>query len=170
MAVGQVRLAMTAQTKTRTLQPWRLSGYHPGMSLLRTLLFIVPFCIADAQSPQARIKAVLTEQTAAWNSSDLTKFAATYAPACTLVGKSISHVTRAQVLKHYRETYPSPAKMGRLTFSDLQIDVLDPAHATAVARWNLDRDAASGGPVGGVFSLVLENRQGNWLIILDHTS
>ena len=140
------------------------------MTLLRLIALLLPLVCLNAQSPDAGVKAALTEQTAAWNKADLPRFAATYAGHCTLVGKTISQVTRAEVLAHYQEKYPSIAKMGHLTFANLQVSVLDDRHATAVANWHLDRDAVSGGPVGGVFSLVLQKENGVWMIILDHTS
>lgn len=124
----------------------------------------------NAQTPDTLIRAVLTEQTAAWNNNDLPRFTSTYAERCTLVGQDISTVTRAEVLAHYREKYPSRASMGHLTFSGLQVTMLDDRNAIAVGHWHLDRDSSAGGAVGGVFSLVLQNKNGAWLIILDHTS
>jgi uncharacterized protein (TIGR02246 family) len=140
------------------------------MKLLVLLMLWTPVCRLQAQSPEAEIKAVLQVQTNAWNRADLSAFAATYAPECTLVGNSISHSSRSDVLAHYLEKYPTPARMGHLTFTELQVTPLDRRHALAIGRWRLERNAASGGPVGGVFSLVLENQQGRWLILLDHTS
>lgn len=140
------------------------------MKLFLLLTFIFPLFGLDAQSPDAQIKQALAEQTTAWNKADLPSFAATYAESCTLVGNTISEVTRADVLAHYRAKYPTPARMGHLTFSDLRIVSLDDHHAIAVARWHLDRDSTSGGSAGGVFSLVLEKQGEKWLILLDHTS
>jgi uncharacterized protein (TIGR02246 family) len=140
------------------------------MKLLALLMLFVPLCGLQAQSPQEAIQAVLQAQTSAWNRADLPAFSATYATHCTLVGNSISETSRSGVLAHYREKYPTAARMGHLTFSELKVSPLDERHALAVGRWHLERDTASGGPVGGVFSLVLENQQGQWNIILDHTS
>jgi ketosteroid isomerase-like protein len=140
------------------------------MRLLRFLSILVPLACLVAQSPDSPISAALTEQTAAWNNADLPRFVATYAEHCTLVGKDITQVTRAEVLSHYRHNYPSAARMGHLTFSALQVTMLDERNAIAVGHWHLDRDSASGGPTGGVFSLVFQKEHGVWGIILDHTS
>lgn len=140
------------------------------MTFLRLLAILLPLFRLSAQTPDAPIKTALSEQTTAWNKADLPRFVATYAEHCTLVGTSISQVTRADVLAHYRDKYSSPAKMGHLTFSELKVSMLDDRHATAVAHWHLDRNTASGGPAGGTFSLFFEKQNGAWLIILDHTS
>jgi uncharacterized protein (TIGR02246 family) len=140
------------------------------MKLLCVLVLIVPLSRVEAQSSQEQVKAVLAEQTSAWNSANLVRFAATYADHCTLVGSGISEVSRDEVLAHYRKEYPTPQRMGHLTFSDMKVRLLDADHAVVVARWRLDRGVASGGVAQGVFSLVLEDQHGSWLIILDHTS
>lgn len=140
------------------------------MKLLVLLTLILPLFRVDGQSLDKEIRAVLEAQTIAWNRADLPAFTATYAPQCTLIGNSIAESSRSDVLAHYRSKYPSPARMGHLTFSDLRVTALDARHAVAVGRWHLDRNGASGGPVGGVFSLVLERQQSQWLILLDHTS
>ncbi|MCU1294574.1 MAG: hypothetical protein JWP08_3424 [Bryobacterales bacterium] len=136
----------------------------------RLLALLLPLACLNAQTPETLISAALVEQISAWNKADLPRFAATYAEHCTLVGKDITQVTRAQVLAHYTQNYPSPAKMGHLTFSRLNITMLDERNAIAVGHWHLDRDPASGGPVGGVFSLVFQKQNDAWVIILDHTS
>ena len=140
------------------------------MKLLCVLILIVPLSRVEAQSPQEQVKAVLAEQASAWNSANLVRFAATYAYRCTLLGSGISEVSRDEVLAHYRERYPTAQRMGHLTFSEMNVRMLDPGHAVVVPRWRLDRAAASGGVAQGVFSLVVENQHGSWLIILDHTS
>lgn len=140
------------------------------MKLLMLATLVVPLCLLQAQSQQEAIKAVLDAQTSAWNSADLPAFTATYAPHCTLVGSTIAESSRSEVLAHYKEKYPTRARMGHLTFTELQVNPLDTQHAVAVGRWHLDRSPSAGGPVGGVFSLVLEKQKDQWLILLDHTS
>ena len=52
----------------------------------------------------------------------------------------------------------------------MAVHQVDERVAIVAGHWHIDRDAASGGPVGGVFSLVFELLDGNWQIVLDHTS
>lgn len=139
------------------------------LAVLAWILFSGRFVVAAAPPEQA-IRTVLDEQVRAWNRGDVKSFASSYAAHCTLVGSTISDTTREQVVEHYRKKYPSPGAMGKLTFSALAIHLIDGQVATATGRWHLDRDGASGGPVGGVFSLVLELVDGAWQVKLDHTS
>ena len=148
--------------------------YHPqmrcvGVFILGCLLFSVPF-IATGSTPEAAIQKVLEQQVLAWNRGDLTEFVASYAGQCTLVGSTISETTRAQVLAHYQQKYPSSSTRGKLAFSGLTVHSLDARVATVTGNWHFDREASSGGPVGGVFSLVFESLNGHWEIVLDHTS
>jgi hypothetical protein len=113
---------------------------------------------------------ILEQQAAAWNRGDLKEFVASYAQHCTLIGATIRETTREQVLAHYREKYPSRGAMGKLMFSGIAVHAVDARVATATGHWRLERDVASGGPVGGVFSLVFEFVDGKWQIVMDHTS
>lgn len=121
-------------------------------------------------TPEDMIQHVLVQQVAAWNRGDLTQFVSSYATHCTLVGSSISATTREQVLAHYEQKYPSPGARGTLSFSGTILHPLDARVATVTGHWHVDRAAAYGGSIGGVFSLVFESIDGSWLIVLDHTS
>ena len=124
-----------------------------------------------AQTSEAKqtIEKVLTVQVQAWNRGDIPKFVTTYAEDCIFVGKQVLQ-GRSKLLARYQKTYPSPESMGRLTFQNLTVRQLDAQIATAIGEWHIDRPAASGGPIGGIFSLVLQLRNGAWQIVLDHTA
>ena len=124
----------------------------------------------DTKPVRTAIETMLNRQADAWNRGDLPEFVSYYAPLCTLIGTEITETTRSHVLAHYKEKYPSRAAMGKLTFSDISIHLLEKDVATVTAHWHLERDAKSGGPVGGVFSLVCQLSGGAWQIVLDHTS
>jgi uncharacterized protein (TIGR02246 family) len=136
--------------------------------LLAVGLMIAPL---DARIPgtEAAIENVLTTQVQAWNRGDIPKFVTTYAEDCIFVGKQMLQ-GRSKLLARYQKTYPSPESMGRLTFQNLTVHQLDEQVATAVGEWHIERPSASGGPIGGIFSLVLQLRGGTWQIVLDHTS
>ena len=121
-----------------------------------------------ADAPDA-IRNVLNVQLTAWNRGDVAQFVTTYSDDCTFVGKQILH-GRSSVLARYREAYPSPEAMGKLAFKNLDVRQLDRQFAIVTGEWHLERGATGGGPIGGVFSLVLQLRGGSWQIILDHSS
>jgi uncharacterized protein (TIGR02246 family) len=124
---------------------------------------------AQAPSVQTAIENVLKTQVQAWNRGDIQSFVSAYAEDCIFVGNHVLQ-GRAQLLARYQKTYPSPEAMGKLTFQNLAVHQLDQQIATAIGEWHIDRSATSGGPVGGIFSLVLQNREGTWQIVLDHTA
>jgi uncharacterized protein (TIGR02246 family) len=124
---------------------------------------------AQTSDESASIDKVLTAQVQAWNGGDIPKFVTTYAEDCIFVGKQVLQ-GRSKLLARYKKTYPSPESMGRLTFQNLTVRQLDEQVATAIGEWHIDRPAASGGRTGGIFSLVLQLRNGAWQIVLDHTA
>ncbi len=124
---------------------------------------------AQTQTAQAAIESVLTAQVEAWNRGDVATFVTTYAEDCTFVGKQMLQ-GRSSLLARYRNAYPSSADMGKLSFQNLKVRQLDHQIATAVGEWHIDRPAGAGGPVGGIFSLVLQLHGTSWQIVLDHTT
>jgi uncharacterized protein (TIGR02246 family) len=141
-----------------------------AMSLRLAIILVAAASLAaQTSTPQADIENVLTTQVQAWNRGDIPKFVSTYAEDCIFVGKQMLQ-GRSKLLARYQKTYPSPESMGRLTFQNLAVRPLDSQIATVIGEWHIDRSSASGGPVGGVFSLVLQLRRGAWQIVLDHTS
>lgn len=121
---------------------------------------------ADART---EISKELSIQLKAWNRGDIPAFVETYSVNCTFVGKQILR-GRSQLLARYRTLYPSPAAMGKLSFSNLDVEPLDEEIAITTGKWDLDRPTSAGGPVGGVFSLVWRIQDGRWRIVLDHTT
>ena len=116
------------------------------------------------------IVALLTTQTAAWNRGDVAGFMQGYWPSDSLVfiGKNGPTYGYQATLANYRKSYPSPAAMGQLDFSNLQVTPLAPGAAQVVGRWHLARPAA--GDLQGHFLLVLRKLSGQWVIVADHSS
>jgi ketosteroid isomerase-like protein len=150
--------------------------YHPCMH--KTRIFLLGFMLLSsmyrlrAEEDSAKtIKGILNQEAIDWNQADLVKFVAPYADQCVIMsGNQISETSRAQVLAHYQQKYPSHAAMGKLTFSELTVRPIGQESAFVTGRWHLDREKSAGGPVGGIFSLVFRKIEGRWQIVLDHTS
>jgi len=115
-------------------------------------------------------KVVLAQQTA-WNNGDLPGYAKGYknSPETLFVGKQILE-GYAQILADYKRTYPTPASMGTLTFSELKVHSLSESFAICTGRYRLERSKKKGGSVEGLFSLVMEETGQGWKIVLDHTT
>jgi len=138
-----------------------------GGLLAATILY--PLAAAD---PAAEIRLVLDQQQAAWNRGDARGFMEGYAAADSTTFVSSSGVLRghARVLARYLERYPTREKMGRLVFSELEIQPLCSDSASVIGRWNLERTPQAGGRAGGVFTLLFRRAPSGWKILLDHTS
>ena len=116
-----------------------------------------------------RIRAVLRAQEAAWNRSDIDGFMSGYARARSTIFVSEDKVMRGweTVRERYHKKYSDRAKMGVLTFSDLEITLLPPDSAVVLGRWKLQR--AKNRPHGR-FTLIFRRLPEGWRIVLDHTS
>jgi uncharacterized protein (TIGR02246 family) len=139
------------------------------MNLGAIILTILAFQSSAAADAPSAIRNVLNVQLQAWNRGDVAKFVTTYAEDCTFVGKQILH-GRSSVLARYQKAYPSPEAMGKLSFQNVDVHLLDNHFAIVTGEWHLDRVATAGGPIGGLFSLVLQLRGAAWQIVLDHSS
>jgi ketosteroid isomerase-like protein len=146
-----------------------------------------PLRTSEAENPESQIRTVLNAQVAAWNRGDIPEYMNGYWKSDKLVFVGSSGVTRGwqATLDRYIKHYPDRKTMGRLTFSDLEIIVLNPDAAFVLGKWHLQRGGRSGGlqagalssnsageppDIGGVFSLVLRKFPEGWRIIADHTS
>jgi len=116
------------------------------------------------------IRRVLDHQVAAWNRGDLEGFMKGYWPSNDLT--FFSDGTRLRgwqaTFRRYRRTYQEEGNdMGRLEFTDLQIERLGPQAAYVTGGFLL---ATSGGQRAGLFTLVFRRTNEGWRIVHDHTS
>jgi len=135
--------------------------------LILPLLFLTACSHQTAEAEQ--IRNLLDEQEAAWNRGDLTGYMQGYWQSDSLrfaAGGSITYGWQ-RTLERYQLAYGDRSKMGRLSFTLLEVRVIDKQNALVFGRWSLLR---SSDQPGGLFTLILKNIRGNWYIIADHTS
>ncbi|MGC2400674.1 MAG: nuclear transport factor 2 family protein [Acidobacteriaceae bacterium] len=122
-------------------------------------------------STQAAIQQLLHKQAEDWNRGDVNAFMTSYenSPATTFVGEKVEY-GYATILERYKRVYATPAAMGKLTFSNLAIRILDSNYAAATGNFHLDRTSAGGGNADGIFSLLFKKGHSGWKIILDHSN
>jgi ketosteroid isomerase-like protein len=115
------------------------------------------------------IRAVLDAQSEAWNRGDIEGYMAGYRRSDETVFISGDSLTRGwqTVLDRYKKKYDSREKMGRLTFSEVEITPIGSDAAVVIGRWHLQR--AKDEPQGR-FSLIFKKTKQGWRIVLDHTS
>src|SRR5215203_448120 len=96
-------------------------------NILLAMILILGAATALAQSKDEKIKAdirkVMDEQVAAWNKGDIEGFMKGYWKSEQLVFVSGDRVTKGwqPTLDGYKKSYNSRAKMGVLSFTDLEI-------------------------------------------------
>jgi len=128
-------------------------------------------CAASEQPPNsaAEIQSVLTTQQDAWNRGDIDAFMNGYARSASTVFVSEDEVGRGweTVRDRYRVKYSDRAKMGTLSFSEIEVTMLSSDAAVVLGRWKLKR--AKDEPHGR-FTLIFKRLPEGWLIVHDHTS
>ena len=124
---------------------------------------------AQTQNATAQIRSVLRAQQDAWNRGDIDRFMNGYARSPSTVFVSEDTVRRGweTVRERYLKKYSDRAKMGTLTFSDLDITLLSPDAAVVIGHWSLKR--ANDQPHGR-FTLIFKRLPEGWRIVHDHTS
>jgi ketosteroid isomerase-like protein len=131
-------------------------------------LLIICSCVLYAQDKQAVLK-VLDTQQAAWNRGDIEGFMQGYWKSDSLlfVGSSAPTYGWQATLNNYKKGYPDKAAMGRLSFNIMQVKLLDAENAFVLGAWHLKREKDA---PGGYFTLWFRKINGEWKIVVDHTS
>ena len=126
---------------------------------------------ANAQNDKSAlaIRKVMDEQAVAWNRGDIDEFMKGYWNSDKLVFVSGDRVTRGwqPTLDNYKRNYDSRAKMGALSFSDLEINILAKDAAVVLGSWSLAREKDN---PHGKFTLIFRKFKEGWRIVMDHTS
>ena len=140
--------------------------------MIRTLvsLLLLTF-ISMAQGEDAGLRKILDSQTAAWNRGDLVAFMQGYWHSPEVTFFSGDTITKGwePTLERYRNKYQSAGKqMGRLSFSDEKIQMLDSNAALVTARWHLQM--SDGKTLEGLTTLLCKRLPEGWRIVHDHSS
>lgn len=136
---------------------------------IATVLFILLSIVCKSQNPEQKIKAVLDSQVACWNRGDIDGFMNGYwnNDSMKFISKNGIRYGWQKTLEAYKKGYPDKAAMGQLKFGILNISCLSKNIYQVVGTWEVN---STKGELKGVFSLLFKKINGNWLIIVDHTS
>ena len=141
------------------------------LPIICCILMAAFVCAAPEQRPNSvtEIQSILTAQQDAWNRGDIDGFMNGYARSASTVFVSEEEVRRGweTVRDRYRIRYSDRAKMGALSFSDIEVTMLSPDAAVVLGRWRLKR--ANDEPHGR-FTLIFKRLPEGWRIVHDHTS
>lgn len=122
----------------------------------------------DAKTIEA-IRAVLDQQVAAWNRGDIEGFMDGYWRSPNTVFISGDSVTKGwqTVLDRYKKGYDSREKMGQLSFTDLEFNIVNKTTAIVTGHWELKREKDK---PKGRFTLIFRKVKEGWRVVHDHTS
>lgn len=141
------------------------------MKRLMFLLLSVWFVsVASGEDAVTQITAMLHDQDAAWTRGDLDGFMKYYDDTGALVFMTSDGPVRSyQTLKErYEKRYKTGANdFGKLTFSDLQVEILAKDIARAYGKWMVEQPDKQ---LSGWFTLILKKTRSGWKIIHDHSS
>ncbi|WP_243718018.1 YybH family protein [Pedobacter changchengzhani] len=124
---------------------------------------------AQNEADRQAILNVLEKQRMDWNQGDLNGFMMSYAKTDSLlfVGKSGANYGWQTTLDNYKKGYPDKGAMGFLTFAIKKVEFLNVDIAFVLGSWHLKRDNDE---PKGFFTLLLKKINGEWKIIVDHSS
>src|SRR5262249_54480352 len=133
-------------------------------------LFLTQQVRGEGEDAKNAIRKVLDDQVAAWNRGDLEAFMAGYWKSDELTFFSGKDITKGwnATLERYKKRYQADGKeMGKLTFSELQIDPAGADCAFVRGRWKV---VMSKETLQGLFTLFFKKTADGWKIVHDHTS
>jgi len=137
------------------------------MSILVTPLL----CAQDTKDVSNAVHQVLERQVEAWNHHDLQAFMSGYwqSPDLTFFSEATKTSGWQSTLERYQKRYQSEGReMGKLDFSNLQIESLGSSAAFVRGAWHLTM--SDGKTPHGLFTLVFRKFPDGWKIVHDHTS
>jgi len=147
------------------------------MKSLRILLPVLFFAhMAGAQNvakePALKeIEKAMQEQENCWNKGDIPCFMAHYWKSDSLrfIGKSGVTYGWQKTLDNYLKSYPDKKAMGKLKFNNLTVEFTDVNTILVIGQWKLERGKELGN-LEGHYSLLWKQKDGRWVIVLDHSS
>ena len=146
-----------------------------GLSAVAVLLVVsvalLPNGASQTATQEAAIRKVLQTQVEAWNRRDLEAFMAGYwnSPALTFFSSATETHGWQATRERYRKKYQSAdTEMGKLEFSDLQVEMLGPKAGFVRGKFLLT--LSNGKQPHGLFTLIFREFPEGWRIVHDHSS
>ncbi len=139
-----------------------------------SLIFLCSLFAFSASAQKAdrdfeQIKSLLFTQQTAWNEGNIDQFMEAYWKSDDLQFGGASGITRGwqATLDGYKKRYPNKAAMGQLTFEVKDLSKHSKKVISLTGSWYLKRSI---GDIGGHFLLIWRKINGQWKIVVDHTS
>ena len=129
-----------------------------------------PIQIHNQEKVIAIINEKMSEQETCWNAGNLECFMQHYwhSDSLLFIGKSGLTYGWQPTLDNYISGYPDKSAMGKLTFTNEVKEFIDTETVQIIGQWELKRDSLEN--LGGYYSLLWKLKNGEWVIVSDHSS
>ena len=130
--------------------------------------FMLQSC-KDDKNDESAIRQMLEKQVVEWNKGNIEGYMRGYWENDSLVfiGKNGPTYGYVPTLERYKKGYPSVEHMGRLTSTITSMRRLSDDYYFIIGKWSLVRNI---GDVSGAYTLLIRKIQGQWVIVVDHSS
>jgi len=138
--------------------------------ILFSFFGISTFVLAqDGKSDFEEIKKIFFQQQEDWNRGDIDAFMKAYWNSGDLQFGGANGITRGwqQILENYKRGYPDKETMGTLIFQIKDMTQQSEDVVSLTGSWELERSFDN---PGGHFLLIWRKIEGEWKIVVDHTS
>ena len=125
--------------------------------------------VKGQSNDREEISSMLAAQVTEWNRGNIAGYMKGYWEHDSLVfiGKNGPTYGYQQTLDRYKKSYPGREAMGTLTSTVVSMKPLGDKHYFVIGKWHLKRKV---GDLSGSYTLLLEQKNGEWVIITDHSS
>jgi len=141
---------------------------------MKQIIFLVLFWFTSVpvfaqKEDETQIRNLLTKQVISWNEGKPEGFMKGYWENDSLVfiGKNGPTYGYQATLERYKKSYPDAAAMGNLTSTIVSLKRLSADYYFIIGKWALERAA---GNLSGSYTLLLQKKKGQWVIVCDHSS
>ena len=123
----------------------------------------------NVEEETSQVLSILHKQEASWNDGDVDGFMQGYWNNDSLMFVSGEKVFYGwqKMTDNYKKTYNTKQLMGNLTFKVHKVEVLSGDAVLVIGNWSIHREMTD---FGGKFSLLWRKINGEWKIVIDHTS
>jgi hypothetical protein len=125
--------------------------------------------IGFTETDRTAILQTLSDQENAWNEGNVEKFMQGYwkSDSMQFIGSKGINFGWQTTLDNYKKNYPDTVAMGKLHFDILRVNPISADAAFLTGKFYLKRSI---GDMNGIFTLVLRNFDGQWVVVYDHTA
>ncbi len=142
--------------------------------LVAIVVCLASFCASAAETDATlAARKLIATQRDDWNRADIDAFMKGYwhSDEIRFAGGDSFRYGWQATIDRYRKTYPDAAAMGKLDFELLEVRELSPTVVYVFGKWSLLRAIdPKDKPPHGLFTLIVERKDGAWVITRDHTS